>query len=149
MKTKLFEIITSIINLFSSLRALPPLFFRAILVYGFYGPAIMKIQNFDSVVQWFENDLHLPLPYLNAVMAVSTELTGLVLLTLGLATRFISFPLIVVMLVAIKTVHLEHGFSCGDNGFEVPFYYIFMLFSLIISGAGRVSVDYLIRKKAS
>ena len=82
-------------------------------------------------------------------MAVGTEVAGVILLTLGLATRIISVPLIVVMLVAIKTVHLKNGFACGDNGFEIPFYYMLMLISLIVTGAGRFSVDHLIKRKHS
>ena len=52
----------------------------------------------------------------------------------------------VVMVVAIATVHYQNGFPCGKNGFEVPFYYFFMLFSLVITGPGRISLDHLIKK---
>ena len=81
-------------------------------------------------------------------MAASTEALGCVLLLLGLATRFISVPLMVVMLVAIKTVHYANGFSCGKEGFEVPLYFFLMLFSLVTTGAGAFSLDYLIAKRA-
>ena len=141
-----------LINLFlttaASLQSLPPLFFRLILVYGFYEPAKMKWSNIGGVAEWF-GTMGIPAPTLNAYMAASTEALGCVLLLLGLATRFISIPLMVVMLVAIKTVHLENGFSCGKNGFEVPFYYFFMLFSLLVTGPGCMSLDSIIKKKYS
>lgn len=127
------------------LESLPPLIFRLILVYGFYGPAKMKWSNIDGIIEWFTS-LGFPAPALNAYAAASTEALGCVLLFLGLGTRFISVPLMVVMIVAIKTVHLQHGFECGKNGFEIPFYYFFMLFSLVVTGAGKFSVDYLLTK---
>lgn len=128
------------------LKDLPPLIFRAILVYGFYGPAKTKLANIGAVAEWF-GQIGIPLPTLNAYMAVTTEISGVILLTLGLATRLISIPMMFVMLVAIKTVHLKNGFSCGENGFEVPFYYLCMLFYLMINGPGRISVDHFMRGK--
>ena len=88
----------------------------------------------------------MPFPKLNAFLATGTEMAGFILLFLGLATRFISFPIIIVMIVAITTVHLGNGFDAGDNGLEIPLYYILMLFSLIITGPGRISLDHLISK---
>lgn len=69
---------------------------------------------------------------------------GVVLLTLGLFTRLISLPLIVVMVVAILTVHLGHGFSAGDNGFEIPLYYMLFLAIFASFGAGKFSLDHLL-----
>ena len=80
-------------------------------------------------------------------MAATTELLGVFLLTLGLLTRFISIPLMVVMLVAIFTVHLGNGFSAGDNGFEIPLYYLLFLGIFLSHGAGKISLDNLIFKK--
>ena len=87
------------------------------------------------------------LPTLNAYLAALTETAGFVLLFLGLATRIISIPLMFVMLVAIFTVHIGHGFAAGDNGFEIPLYYLLMLFSLLITGPGRISVDAVIASR--
>ena len=80
-------------------------------------------------------------------MAASTEMLGVVLVTLGLFTRLISLPMIVIMLVAIFTVHLPHGFSAGDNGFEIPLYYMLFLLIFVSFGAGKISLDYLIFKE--
>ena len=130
----------------SALSSLPPLLFRLILSYGFFEPAMMKINNMPDIISWFES-MNYPLPALNAYMAAGIETTGFILLFLGLGTRIISIPLSFVMLVAIFTVHLGNGFSAGSNGFEIPFYYLLMLFSLIITGPGKISIDYLIEKK--
>lgn len=139
------NIIKKFLNFTASLTDLPPLFFRLVLAYGFYVPAMKKLADVNSVAAWFES-MHYPAPLLNAYMAAGTEALGVVLLTLGLFTRIITLPLMVVMLVAITTVHLVNGYSCGDNGFEVPFYYLLMLFSLHVTGAGRISLDHLFFK---
>ncbi len=130
----------------SKLKDFPLLFIRLILAFGFYGPAIMKLKNIDSIISWF-TDMGLPMPTLNAYMATATESLGVLFLILGFSTRIISIPLIVVMLVAIKTVHLSHGFESGNNGFEIPLYYIIMLFALLVYGPGKYSLDYLMNKK--
>jgi len=125
------------------LKSFSLLFARLLIAYGFYEPAMMKWQDINSVAEWF-GSMGIPLPTLNAYMAASTEIAGVVLLTLGLFTRLISIPLIVVMIVAIVTVHLGNGFSAGDNGFEIPLYYMTFLFIFFSHGAGKFSLDRVI-----
>ena len=139
----------SVIESLAKMRDIPLLSARLILAYGFYGPAMMKLNDVHAVAEWF-NSMGMFLPSLNAYLATSAEILGVILLTLGLGTRLITFPLMITMLVAIKTVHWENGFNAGDNGFEIPLYYLIMLFMLMIFGAGKISLDYLIsthRKK--
>ena len=128
------------------LKDVPLLLMRLALAYGFYEPAMMKIDNFESIVEWFEG-MGLPFARLNAYMATGTEFAGFILLTLGLFTRAISAPLVIVMLVAIKTVHLVNGFEAGSNGYEIPLYYIIMLITLIVYGPGKISIDRIIKLK--
>lgn len=139
------EIFNKIKNYLEKLKDLPPLLFRLVLAYGFYGPATMKLNNFSGIVEWFTS-MGMPLPKLNAFLATGTETVGFVLIFLGLATRLISIPLMVIMVVAITTVHLGNGFEAGNNGFEIPVYYMLMLFSLLITGPGKFSLDALIAK---
>ncbi len=80
---------------------------------------------------------------LSAYLVASLETAGVVLLILGLFTRFIAVPLIVIMIVAIMTVHLHNGFSAGNNGFEIPLYFMLFLFIFFSQGAGRFSLDRL------
>lgn len=134
--------------LLSKARSVALLFLRLILAYGFYQPAMNKWSDIGAVAEWF-GSIGIPLPTLNAYMAASTELAGVVLLTLGLAVRYISVPLMVVMVVAITTVHLGNGFSAGDNGFEIPLYYFLMLFVLVTHGGGCFSVDALLKKRGA
>jgi len=130
-------------NLLSSGKNISLLLARLTLAYGFYGPAMQKWSDISSVAKWFDT-LGIPFPTLNAYLAASTELLGVVLLTLGLFTRLISIPLMVVMVVAIITVHLSHGFSAGNNGFEIPLYYLLFLALFASLGAGKFSLDHLL-----
>lgn len=136
----------TIIKTLSNLQDIPLLLIRLILAYGFYGPATMKLNDVGAIAEWFAN-IGVPAPTLNAYLATYTEVAGVVLLILGLGTRIISIPLMVTMVVAIKTVHWENGFNASDNGYEIPLYYMTMLFTLIFFGAGRMSLDYSIGKR--
>lgn len=135
-----------IIQKLDSLRDFPLLFMRLVLAYGFYAPAMMKVKDVGSIGEWFAS-MNIPFPTLSAYLVTIAEVSGIVLLTLGLFTRYISVVLIFSMIVAIKTVHWGNGFEAGNNGFEIPLYYMIMLFTLFIYGAGRISLDKLIGKK--
>ena len=124
-------------------QSLALLLARVAVAYGFYEPAMQKWSDIDSVATWF-GSIGIPLPTLNAYMAATTEIVGVVLLTLGLFTRLISLPLMVVMVVAIVTVHLPNGFSAGENGFEIPLYYMLFLGIFASFGAGKFSLDHLL-----
>jgi len=116
---------------------------RLTIGYGFYEPAMKKWSDIDSVASWFDS-MGIPFPTLSAYLSASTELLGVVLLTLGLFTRLISIPLMVIMVVAIISVHYTHGFSAGNNGFEIPLYYLLFLAIFSSYGAGKLSLDYLL-----
>lgn len=122
------------------------LLIRLVLSYGFYGPAKMKWSSIEDVASWFA-DIGIPLPTLNAYLSASFEIAGVILLALGLFTRWISIPLMIIMIVAIKTVHWENGFEASNNGFEIPLYYLIMLFTLLTFGGGKISVDEWIKAK--
>ena len=141
IKEKYFGIVDSLGNL----KSIPLLLMRIILAIGFFGPAKMKMGNIDGIISWFES-INIPMPALNAYLATGTEALGVVLLILGLGTRLISIPLIITMIVAILTVHLSNGFEAGNNGFEIPLYYMIMLITLVIYGGGKFSVDHLLNK---
>ena len=133
-------------NILQNFQSLSLLLARLAVAYGFYEPAVNKWKDIDGIASWF-GTMGIPFPTLNAYMAASTEALGVVLLTIGLFTRLISVPLMVVMVVAIMTVHLAHGFSAGDNGFEIPLYYMLFLFIFASHGAGKFSVDYFLFEK--
>ncbi|MDH6253817.1 putative oxidoreductase [Chryseobacterium sp. H1D6B] len=125
------------------LKDLPLLFIRLILAYGFFNPALMKLKDIHGIADWFES-IGIPFPLFNAYLTAVTEILGVILLMLGLFSRFISIPLLITMIVAVITVHGTNGFEAGENGFEIPLYYMIMLFTLVVYGSGKISLDYLL-----
>ena len=128
------------------LRDIPLLLFRMILALGFYEPAMMKVKNLSGVAEWF-GSMNYPLPMISASLSMVTEVSGIILLVLGLGTRLISIPMMFIMVIATLTVHLPNGFPAGDNGFEIPLYYFVMLFALVIYGGGKYSLDHVWNKR--
>jgi putative oxidoreductase len=146
MKIFMQKLLQGLIRLFSSFQSISLLLLRLVLAYGFYGPAINKLGNFDSIVMWFD-DLHLPYPWIQAFLAATTESLGVIALALGLSTRFFAFALMIVMLVAIFLVHGLQTFEAAKNGFEIPLYYFLMLSVLMTFGPGKYSMDETFLKK--
>lgn len=143
MTTKIYN---ELCGLFNNLQSFFLLLARLVLAYGFYEPALMKWNDINSVASWFES-LGIPFPTIGAYLASTTELLGVVLIAIGFLTRIMSIPLIIVMIVAIFSVHIGNGFSAGDNGFEIPLYYLLFLGLFASFGAGKFSIDYLVFKK--
>jgi len=97
-----------------ALDFLAPLAIRLYLVPIFWMAGSKKLADIDSTAAWFGNSdwgLGLPFPELLAWAAALTEAGGAILLLIGLATRWISIPLIITMIVAMITVHLKHGWA--------------------------------------
>ncbi len=143
MTTKIYN---EVCGLFDNTKSFFLLLSRLVLSYGFYEPAMMKWNNIGNVSTWFSS-IGIPFPTLNAYLAATTELLGVALIAIGFLTRLISIPLMVIMIVAIFTVHIGNGFSAGDNGFEIPLYYLLFLGLFMSHGAGKFSVDNLVFKK--
>jgi len=130
-------------NILNNGQSISLLFARLTIAYGFFGPAMNKWSDISSVANWF-GSIGIPFATLSAYLTASVELLGVILLALGLFTRLISLPLIVIMVVAITTVHLVHGFSSGNNGYEIPLYYMLFLAIFASFGAGKLSLDHLL-----
>ena len=103
---------------------LPPLLLRLYLAPIFIEAGANKLDlpsllPNPGTVQWFEQGLELPLPWLMAALAGWAEFFGGILLLVGLLTRWISIPLLVTMLVAAITVHWQNGWSAiaASSGF--------------------------------
>jgi putative oxidoreductase len=81
-----------------------------------------------------------------------TECFGGLVMIMGLLVRPAAMGLIIVMLVAIATVHWRNGFFLNwslepgkGHGFEMNLALIGMALAVLVGGAGAVSVDRLIR----
>ena len=77
------------------------------------------------------------------ILAVFAEVFCSIALIIGLATRLAVIPLMVTMCIAIFIVHVPDGFKAQ----ELPAHYLLAYFFILLSGAGKFSVDHLISKK--
>ena len=96
-----------------------PLLLRLYLVPVFWMAGSMKLGSMESTIEWFGNPdwgLGLPLPFLMAWAATLTEVVGAIFLFFGFATRWISIPLIITMIVAAVTVHLPNDWLAIAEG---------------------------------
>ena len=98
---------------------LGPLALRLYLVPIFWMAGTKKLSDMDSVIDWFGNPdsgLGLPFPQFMAWAAALTEAGGAILLLIGFAVRWISIPLMITMVVAAVTVHLQNGWLAIAEG---------------------------------
>lgn len=76
-----------------------------------------------------------------AAAASVAELTGGLLVALGLLGPVGPALIVSVMIVAALTVHWSHGLFASDNGIEVPLLYVTAALSFVLMGYGPYSLD--------
>ena len=109
----------NLLNMTRTVDFLGPLALRLYLVPIFWMAGTKKLADMDSIIEWFGNPdwgLGLPFPELLAWLATLTEVGGAILLLLGLATRWISIPMMFTMFVAAATVHWQNGWLAIAEG---------------------------------
>jgi putative oxidoreductase len=139
-----------------------PLPLRLILGFGFMAHGWAKFSRGPSGFAKLLAQIGAPLPEATAWGSTFVELLGGLAIFVGAFVEVVSIPLIVMMLVAMFTVHLKYGFSSintiglsadgpkfGPPGYEVNLLYIAGLISLILGGAGALSIDRLLLRKAA
>ena len=101
--------------------------------------------GFSGTMDFFTDTMGIP--YLLGLAAVTAESLGALLLLVGLGTRFWAAMIGVTMLVAMVTVHLQHGFfmnwfgTQAGEGAEFFLLAIALATALVIGGGGPLSVD--------
>ena len=109
----------SLLNSTRAVDFLGPLALRLYLVPIFWMAGSKKLSDIESTAAWFGNPdwgLGLPFPELMAWTASLTEDGGAILLFFGIAVRWISIPLMITMIVAAVTVHLQNGWLAIAEG---------------------------------
>lgn len=112
-------------------------------LFGGYG--------FSGTMGFFTGTLGMP--SVIAFLVIMAESLGALSIALGFLTRFCAASLAVIMLGAIKMAHFDNGFFMNwfgnqkGEGFEYHLLVIGLALSLVISGAGRNSVDLALTKK--
>ena len=138
-----------------------PLPLRLIIGFGFMAHGWAKLIRGPAGFAKLLDQIGAPLPVATAWVSTLMELVGGLAIFVGAFVEVVSVPLIVMMLVAMFTVHLRYGFSSintigltadgpkfGPPGYEVNLLYIAGLASLILGGAGVMSVDRLLSRRA-
>jgi putative oxidoreductase len=139
-----------------------PLPLRLIIGFGFMAHGWAKLSRGPSGFAKLLAQIGAPLPEATAWASTLVELLGGLAVFVGAFVEAVSIPLIVMMLVAMFTVHLKYGFSSvntigltadgpkfGPPGYEVNLLYIAGLISLILGGAGALSIDRVLLRKAA
>jgi putative oxidoreductase len=128
----------------SSYTWLAALLTRLFVGYFFFESGWAKVHSLDTFTMRFQQ-WGIPYPAFNAALSAYTECIGGALTILGLATRFVSVAMIINMAVAIISVKMKSVASLSDFvELDEPMYALMYLW-LMISGAGWLSVDFVIR----
>jgi putative oxidoreductase len=124
---------------------LPPTVARLTVGLVFFQSGWGKLHNLAQVTDFF-TELGLPAPAFQATLASTTEFVCGALLLAGLATRFAAVPLMITMTVALRTALWAQIDSLGSLFGLAEFLYIVLLLWLCTSGAGPLSLDWLVER---
>ena len=140
----LTQVADRILQRLSSLEWVAALLMRLFVGYFFFETGWAKLHNLDAFtvrfMQW-----GIPHPAFNAALSAYTECIGGALTVAGLGMRFVSIPMMINMAVAIVTVKMKSVGGINDSVESDEPLYGLVYFWLLAFGAGRASLDYLIR----
>ena len=131
-----------------------PIPLRLMVGYGFVVHGYLKLERGVDVFAAALGGLGLPAPSLLAWLTAVVELAcGLAVLS-GAYVNWVSIPMVIVLLVAIVTVHWQFGFSSikflavtaagpqfGKPGIETDLLYLACIATLLAAGVGPLAVD--------
>jgi putative oxidoreductase len=118
---------------------------KALGWFGGYG--------YSGTMGFFTGTMHIPAVF--AFLAIAAEFAGSIALIAGLFSRAAAAGIAAVMAVAIATVHLSHGFFMNwygnqkGEGYEYHLLVLGLALIVMIYGAGKVSLDALIARRAA
>ncbi len=110
-------------------------------LFGWFGG-----YGLEGTGQWMAS-IGLEPGYLMALLAGLAEFAGGLALILGLLTRPAALVAAFTMVVAIFSVHFEHGLFMANNGYEFALSLLAATAALVFLGGGSVSVDNAIASK--
>jgi len=133
---------------------------RLMVGYGFMEHGYAKLARGPDAFVHILTALGVPMPELAAWATILVELLGGLAVLLGALIPLASIPMIVVLLVAIVTVHLPNGFSSiklqsisadgahfGQPGYETDLLYMAALIALVVGGSGPLALDRLVFRR--
>lgn len=118
--------------------------------YDFFQTGLGKLTNLERTTAFFAS-LNIPFPQLNAIAAGTTEIFCGALLMIGLASRYVSVPLIIILCVAYATDDIEAltNIVADTESFvaATPFQHLLASLLVLVFGAGIFSADGLIQRR--
>ena len=109
----------------------------------FLAHGLGKFQNFSKIAPKFVDPFGFLGSELSLGLVVFAEVVAAIALILGLFSRWSAFTLAFTLGVAAFVVHGPDPFKAK----ELAVMYFFIYTALIISGGGKYSLDYFIKKK--
>jgi len=108
-----------------------------------------KLLDLSKPTEYFAS-LGIPLPHFNAILAGCTECFGGLLLLVGLASRLITLPMMILLVVAYLTADSEAAraiFSDPDKFLgAAEFQFLFAVVIVFVCGPGAFSLDALLAR---
>jgi putative oxidoreductase len=141
-----------IVNLGNLLQS--PLLLAIRLFWGilFAQAGFNKFADFHKTVGFFDA-AHIPYSTISVVLAGSAELIGGICLVIGFASRLLSIPLIITMIVAYLYTEYPavQTILTNPQNFvsKAPFLFLFASLIIFCFGPGIFSVDALIKRYRS
>lgn len=119
---------------------------RVFFGIGFFIAGFSKLQDIHKF-QDYLTSLSIPNPEIGAWATALTETIGGAFLVVGLLSRFVSLPLIVVMVTAYSTAHFESIQTALSNPQVIidqpPFLFLLTALLVFAFGPGYFSIDAL------
>ncbi|OQW46770.1 MAG: hypothetical protein A4S09_02350 [Proteobacteria bacterium SG_bin7] len=112
------------------------------VIHGLGKLGIVGSGNMQGFAGWLKS-LNVPMPEIQAKMAMLTELLGGICLALGLFTRPVCVMLTFVMIVAMLIGHRGGGYLITNNppGREYTVNLAVVLIAILMLGPGTYSID--------
>ena len=127
---------------------------RLIVGYGFVAHGMAKWSKGPDAFAAILDAAHVPAAHMMAWLTILTEVFGGLAILCGAFVLWVSLPAIVLLIVAIVTVHLPYGFASiklmkivdgraqfGPPGYECDLLYIACIVTLVLAGPSPWSVD--------
>ena len=144
----------------NSLKVYALLPIRLIVGFGFVAHGLAKWNKGPDAFATILSAIHTPAPHFMAWLTILTEILGGLAILIGAYVSWVSVPSIILLVVAIITVHFPYGFSSikimrivngraqfGPPGYECDLLYIACFLALALAQPSPFSVDAYRRRR--
>jgi putative oxidoreductase len=135
----ILSVYSRLLHTLNTLRPLMLLIIRLWMAHVFWVSGILKISDWGTTLELFTSEHPVPFmpPLVAAIFGTTFELCCPILLTLGLAARLATLPLLA-MTAVINFTYLD---------VTEHYYWAMLLGVILFCGPGRLSVDYWLSKR--